>query len=154
MARSVVALGGFIALQMVGICYNNVMLEKILEKWIDFAAADLDVAKRLFKSPKPTSWTYLLALWHCHQCIEKMLKMLAIKQGKELLKIHDLSRLVELANITFTSEMKQFINQLNKFYIRSRYPDLIYSPLPKTEKKFVEEFIKKTNQFFIWLKKQ
>jgi len=34
------------------------------------------------------------------------------------------------------------------------YNNVMYSPLPKADKRFVEEFIKKTNQFFIWLKKQ
>ena len=130
------------------------MSEKILEKWVQFALADLDVAKRLFKSPKPTSWTYLLALWHCHQCVEKMLKMVIIKQEKDLLKIHDLPRLAELANIDLAPEMNKFVNQLNKFYLHSRYPDLIYSPLPKVAKQFVEEFLDKTNQIFVWLKKQ
>ena len=130
------------------------MSKKILEKWIDFASADLDAAKRLFKSPKPTSWTYLLTLWHCHQCIEKMLKMLAIKQGKELLKIHDLPKLSKVANLKLTKEFDLFLKDLNEFYLGSRYPDILYKPYPKTSKALTLEYFSLTKKLTLWLKKQ
>lgn len=129
-------------------------MENILKKWIDYAQADLDAAQRLFQSPKPTDWTYLLVLWHCHQTIEKMLKMLIIKKGKELLKIHDLPRLAKLSEIKISEEEKQFLEDLNEFYLRPRYPDLLYKPLPKLDKKFTEIYLKRTKNFFLWLKKQ
>jgi len=129
-------------------------MEKILKKWIDFAKADLDAANRLFKSPKPNFWTYLLILWHCHQVIEKTLKMLIIKKEKELLKIHDLAKLAKLSEIKLSDEQKQIIEDLNEFYLRPRYPDLVYKPLFKPDKKFTENYLEKTKRFFLWLKKQ
>jgi len=129
------------------------MMKNILKKWILHAQADLDVAKRLFNSPRPTSWTYLLTLWHCHQTIEKMLKMIMIKKGKELLKIHDLPRLAELSEIKLSKDDLKFIKRLNKYYLKSRYPDLIYEPLPKPNKKFTQEYLKKTESLFLWLQK-
>lgn len=93
-------------------------MKEILKKWILFAEADLDVAKRLFKSPKPTQWTFLLILWHCHQVIEKGLKMIIIKQGKEITKTHDLERLSEITEIKFSSDDFIFIKSLNKYYLR------------------------------------
>jgi len=128
-------------------------MKNILKKWILHAQADLDVAKRLFNSPRPTSWTYLLTLWHCHQTIEKMLKMIMIKKGKELLKIHDLPRLAELSEIKLSKDDLKFIKRLNKYYLKSRYPDLIYEPLPKPNKKFTQEYLKKTESLFLWLQK-
>ena len=62
------------------------MEKELLKKWILYAKADLDAARRLFESPKPNNWTYLLVLFHCQQAIEKMLKMLMLKNGKELLR--------------------------------------------------------------------
>ncbi|MBU3924916.1 MAG: HEPN domain-containing protein [Patescibacteria group bacterium] len=129
-------------------------MKEILKKWILFAEADLDAAKRLFKSPKPTQWTYLLILWHCHQTIEKGLKMAIIKRKKELIKIHDLQRLVETTEINFSPGDFVFIKNLNKYYFPPRYPDIIYGPLPKPDKNFINDYLEKTDKLFIWLQKQ
>lgn len=127
-------------------------MKKILEKWLNYAQADLDAAKRLFNSPRPTSWTYLLVLWHCHQTVEKMLKRIIIKKGKELLKIHDLARLAKLSKIELSEKEKEFLEDLNEFYLRPRYPDLFYKALPKPGKKFTQAYLEKTNKFCLWLK--
>lgn len=129
-------------------------MKEILKKWILFAEADLDAAKRLFQSPKPTQWTYLLILWHCHQAVEKGLKMVVVKKEKELLKIHDLLRLAKIAEIILSEEQKRFLENLNEFYIRPRYPDMLYPPLPHPNKKLTENYLSKTEKLFIWLQKQ
>jgi len=126
---------------------------KILEQWTDYAKADLDAAKRLLHSKKPTRWTYLLALWHCHQAIEKILKMVIIKKDKELLKIHDLMRLAELTEIEFSEQEFNFLQRLNKYYLRSRYPDLIYDSLSNPDKKFTKDFFEMAKKIFLWLQK-
>ncbi|MBI4652739.1 HEPN domain-containing protein [Candidatus Kuenenbacteria bacterium] len=129
------------------------MNKEILKKWILFAEADLDAAQRLFKSPHPSQWTYLLILWHCHQTIEKALKMIMIKKEKEIFKIHDLLRLIELSEIKFSKEDFKFIKKLNKYYLKSRYPDLIYKPLSNPDKKITKNYLEKTIDLFLWLKK-
>lgn len=129
-------------------------MKEILKKWEIFAKADLDVAQRLFDSPKPTHRTYLLVLWHCHQAIEKMLKRIIIAKEKELLKIHDLLKLVNLSEIDLSEEKKEFLKDLNEFYLRSRYPDLLYKPLPQPNKKFTQKYFNFTKKMFLWLKKQ
>ena len=80
--------------------------------------------------------------------------MLMIKSGKELLRIHDLPRLAELAEIKLSENDFNFIKKLSKYYLRSRYPDLIYEPLPKLDGKFTEDYLEKTKKLFLWLKKQ
>ena len=130
------------------------MSKEILKKWFAFAQADLDAAKRLFQSPKPTSWTYLLTLWHCHQTIEKGLKMVIISKGKELLKIHDLPRLSKLAELKLSEKDKTFLEDLNEFYLRPRYPDLLYKPFPKLKRKSTQNYLEKTKKFLLWLQKQ
>ena len=130
------------------------MSKQILKNWILFAKSDLDAAKRLFDSSKPTQWTYLLTLYHCQQAIEKILKMLIIKKGKELLKIHDLLRLIELSEIKLSENDFELVKKLNKFYLKSRYPDIIYKPLPKSNKEQTKKYLQKTEKLFLWLKKQ
>lgn len=128
--------------------------KKILEQWILYAKADLDAAKRLLDSEKPTRWTYLLALWHCHQTIEKGLKMIIIKKEKELLKIHDLQRLSQVAELKLTEEQRLLIADLNGYYLRSRYPDMQYAPLPDPTKKQAELLLNKTEIFFLWMQER
>ena len=129
-------------------------MKEILKKWTLYARSDLDAAKRLFNSPHPTNWTYLLVLWHCHQTIEKMLKMLIIRRDKELLKIHDLPRLVELAETELSEDDYDLIKKVNKYYLKSRYPDIIYKPLQKPNKNITKKYLEKTEKLFLWLKKQ
>lgn len=128
--------------------------EQILKQWIDYANADLDAAQRLLKSARPSRWTYLLTLWHCQQTIEKGLKMIIIKKNKELLKIHDLQRLAEITAIELCEDDIKLIKRLNKYYLRSRYPDLIYEPLPNPDEKFTKDLFNKTERLFLWLLKQ
>lgn len=132
-------------------------MKEILKKWEIYAKADLDAGQRLFNSPKPTRWTYLLVLWHCHQTIEKMLKRIIIAKGKELLKIHDLLKLTNLSEIDLTDlseEKKHFLEDLNEFYLRSRYPDLLCKPLSQPNKEFTQKYFNLTKKMFLWLKKQ
>ena len=130
------------------------MNKEILKQWIIYAESDLDAAKRLFSSPRPTDRTYLLALWHCQQAIEKALKMVIMKKGKELLKIHDLPRLSELAEIELPANDIELVKKLNKYYLKSRYPDIMYKPLPKPNKNITKEYLERTKKLFLWLKKQ
>lgn len=126
----------------------------ISKSWIQFALSDLDAAKRLFQSPRPTRWTYLLVLWHCHQATEKTLKAVLLEKGKDLLKIHDLPRLAQLAEIPLSTQDKTFLEDMNAFYLRSRYPDLLQPPLSDPMRKTATAYLEKTKQFLLWLQKQ
>lgn len=126
----------------------------ILKQWIQYAHADFDAAERLFHTPRPTRWTYLFVLWHCHQTIEKGLKMVIIKREKELLKIHDLPRLAELAELPLTKKEQTFLEDMNAFYLRSRYPDLRQPPLPDPTKMTTTIYLEKTKKFLLWLEQQ
>lgn len=130
------------------------MINTIFQKWISFAEADLDADRRLIESPRPSRWIYLLALWHCHQTIEKALKAILAKQEKEILKIHDLPHLSQLVGLELSDEQKSLLEELNTFYLRSRYPDIMYSPLPDPNKTFTKKLFSETRKLFLWLKKQ
>lgn len=129
-------------------------MSPISKQWILYATSDLDAAQRLFSSPRPTQWTYLLVLWHCHQAIEKILKAIIVGQGKDLLKIHDLPRLAQLTGISFFKKHLQLTDRLNKFYLRSRYPDLISAPLSHPEKNETSTMLQETEKLFLWLQQQ
>ena len=135
--------------------YNEIMNKELLKKWILFAKSDLDATQRLFESPRPNSWTYLLILWHCHQAIEKILKMVIVKKNKELFRINDLPRLLKYSEIkNISEEHLDFIFNLNSFYLRPRYPDMNYDPFPKLNRKSTEKYLRLTKELFLWIKKQ
>lgn len=76
------------------------------------------------------------------------------KQEKEILKIHDLPHLSQLVGIELSQTQKSLLEELNTFYLRSRYPDIMYAPLPDPNKTFTKKLFSDTKKLFLWLKKQ
>lgn len=129
-------------------------MSPISKQWILYANSDLDAAHRLFQSPKPTRWTYLLVLWHCQQAIEKTMKGYIAGQGREVLRIHDLTRLAQLTGLSFTEANMGLFEDLNASYLRSRYPDLPQPPLPNPNRKAAASYLKKSDNICLWLQQQ
>jgi HEPN domain-containing protein len=77
-----------------------------------------------------------------------MLKRIIIAKGKELLKIHDLPRLAKLGELKLSEKEKEFFKDLNEFYLRPRYPDLLYKPLPQPDKNFTKKYFYLTKKIF------
>jgi HEPN domain-containing protein len=128
---------------------------KMTASWLEYARADLDAAMRLLNSPQPNNWTFLLVSWHCHQGIEKMLKRIIVSQEKELIKAHDVVRLYELSGLELKNNKQiDLLKQLNQYYSQTRYPDLIYEPLPKLTEQEIQDLFNQTKELFLWLEKQ
>lgn len=127
-------------------------IKNILSKWMDFANEDLTGASELLKVKR-----YLLALFHCHQAIEKLLKAVYIsKISKDYPYVHDLPRLYrELdGRIELKKEFLTLCEKLNPFYIKARYPtykEKISSMITPTNA--VDLFLK-TEEFYKWLEKE
>jgi len=130
------------------------MKEDKIKKWMPYIEADLSMAEIGLKNRKSNMWTYLSVIWHCHQVVEKSLKMYIISQGQELLPVHDLPRLLKYTELKVTCTQQDFIYSINKHYITPRYPDL---PLKKdynlANKKLATNYFKESKEFFIWIKK-
>lgn len=98
-------------------------MDVITKKWFDYAKADLEAAEILMKHPK-SSWSYQLAVLHCHQAIEKLLKTVIVSKGKEVYKIHDIVKLAETSKLELPPESQEYLKELNVHYQPSRYPDI------------------------------
>lgn len=89
------------------------------ESWLKIARDDLTAAKALVKIELFSQATY-----HCQQSAEKALKAyLAFKQ-QEIIKTHDLIKLVELC-MKFDKSFAKMVpaaENLNSFSARFRYP--------------------------------
>lgn len=89
------------------------------EKWLQIAKEDLMAAKTLLKSELFSAVTY-----HCQQSAEKALKGYLAFKKHEILKSHDLNKLVGLCkkfDITF-DQIYDSADLLNPYATRFRYP--------------------------------
>ncbi len=127
-------------------------LSEITKKWMDFVQADLEAAEVLFEHPKSDrSWQ--MVVFHCHEAVEKLLKAILVHQGKEVKKIHDLTRLLELVGIELPEVHATFIEELNPCYPGQRYPDLpVHDPVRRYDRLVAEYYLQKTKAFLIWIK--
>lgn len=121
------------------------------KRWLPYVKADMEVAHVLISQKKKTRWTNVLILWHCQQAIEKLLKAVIVEKEKELLKIHNLRRLREIGEVELPDEYFNLIIVLNKYYLQSRYPDLIYKALPNPTNILTQKLFQQTNSLHLWL---
>ena len=129
-------------------------MDVITKKWFGYAKAYLEAAEILMKHPK-SSWSYQLAVLHCHQAIEKLLKTVIVKNGNEPKKIHNLLALVEHSKIDMPEEMLHYIEELNPYYQPSRYPDIPFKGMVlKFDKLTALYHLKKTKELFQWVTKE
>ena len=89
------------------------------EKWLKIADEDLRSAKVLLKIEIFSTATY-----HCHQAAEKALKGYLAFKMQEILKTHDLIKLVGLCSKLDTKFEKLYdtVEELNPFATKFRYP--------------------------------
>lgn len=126
------------------------------EKWVEFARADLIAAQLQFTHGEQRGHAYQIAVFHCHQAIEKMIKASLNEQGKEVIRTHDLVRLLELSALPAPAPIAEFIDRLNPHYLPPRYPDLPFQPLFTFtyNRENTEQIINQTNETLLWLEKQ
>jgi HEPN domain-containing protein len=89
------------------------------EKWSQLAKDDLMVAKALINLEFFSSVTY-----HCQQSAEKALKAYLVFKKHEILKSHDLNKLVGLCekiDVTF-EQLYDSADHLSPYATRFRYP--------------------------------
>ena len=84
-------------------------MDNIVAHWVEWAEYDLGTAKVMLDTGR-----YLYVGYMCQQATEKLLKAIIAQQNKENLPIHNLSRLVEAAEIKnhLNSEQFNFLAEL------------------------------------------
>jgi HEPN domain-containing protein len=126
--------------------------QKILDMWEKNAFNDLKASKILVKNNQ-----LLLSMFHLQQAVEKYIKMyFIIVKNEQPPFVHHLMRLAELSGLT--SKMgeahKDLMNELNGFYIHSRYPNVLVDLESKLDIKSVSDFIVNVEVFLEWLKQE
>lgn len=139
-----------------GVAVSLFIMKIAVKKWLEYAKADLEAAEVLTKHPK-SKYSYQLAVLHCHQAIEKILKTVIVLNKEEIYKIHDLVRLSELSDLKLPQEFQVYIKEINVHYQPSRYPDISYqgkSLKYDYNKENAVYNLKKTQKLFLWIEKK
>jgi HEPN domain-containing protein len=104
-------------------------IAKQIAFWRDSAKEDWDVARQLVDNGRTRH-----GLFFAHLAIEKILKAIICKYSQDLApRLHNLSRLAELAALTLDTGKMEVLAEMNAFHIEGRYPESLTKPPTKEE---------------------
>lgn len=113
---------------------------KKFSEWFNQSDYDFKTAEALFDTRR-----YIYSAFMCHLCIEKALKGLYTKELNEIPpKIHNLLYLIKKIDIVFPAELKEFITELNRVSIPTRYPEKLSTLLKDFNRKKVALILRNT----------
>lgn len=95
------------------------------DRWLEFARQDLQMAELALDEG-----IYNQVCFHSHQCVEKCLKAELANQGKTPPRIHSIVDLLGLFPTDYLGDMREDLEQIDIYYIPTRYPDALPGSLP------------------------
>ena len=114
--------------------------------WRDGAVEDLETADILFEKRKLRQ-----CLFFVHLALEKALKAIVVDRTQDHSpKIHNLDRLVQLAEIAISEEKLADLTLFNRYCMQGRYPDLAPTRITLEE---AEQRLAQGKEFLEWLLK-
>ncbi len=121
-----------------------------IDYWLKSAAHDLEVAETLFQSKK-----YDWCLFISHLVLEKTLKAFYVRDNNDNAPLsHNLVRLVEQTKLNCSESQLQFLADVNRFNIESRYPDIKFQFQKLCTAEFTAEQFSKIKEMYQWLLSQ
>ncbi len=94
------------------------MALKAAKRWVDYAEEDLKLAKVGLREG-----CFRGACLHAHQCVEKLFKALLALVDREIVKTHNLLKLLRIVSSWLVLDVdKKEIEFLNSIYVDARYP--------------------------------
>ena len=110
--------------------------KRIIEYWQKTAEHDYEVMLYLFKGKK-----YSESLFFGHIVLEKILKGLVVQETKkQALYTHDLIQLKEIAKLELSQDEIKFLNKVNEFNIRARYPEYKLQFYKQCNRKYTKNY--------------
>jgi HEPN domain-containing protein len=114
-------------------------IEKRIRYWQKSSEHDYETMLGLFSIKR-----YSDCLFFGHIVIEKILKAIYVKnQGEDAPYIHDLSRIAKMSSLVITEDEINFLDLINDFNIRTRYPDFKLDFYKKCTLAFTKKHIDK-----------
>jgi HEPN domain-containing protein len=126
------------------------MSQKTINNWLSLAEYDLNTADAMFQTKR-----YLYVAFMCQQAIEKLLKAAYVKARSSTPPYtHNLLRLLQ--SVPWVIEMQstdlmQVLEELNSYYIESRYSEDIQGLSTILTEKRAEQVLKSTKELYRWI---
>jgi HEPN domain-containing protein len=122
--------------------------EEHISYWAKQVDEDFDCANVLYQANH-----FAQSLFWAHLALEKLTKALWVKknEGNTPPFVHNLLRLITQTNEYFSDEQLQFINEMNTFQIKGRYPDYAESLEKTITKEICEEYLSETKKMILCL---
>ncbi|MEI6378871.1 MAG: HEPN domain-containing protein [Candidatus Falkowbacteria bacterium] len=116
---------------------NDSKIAELIEYWLTTAKHDYGTMLYLYKGKK-----YADSLFFGHIVLEKVLKSLAVAATKsEASKSHDLVYLAKMTTLSFTDQELEYFKIVNRFNMRSRYPDIKLNFYKQTNEQYTSEHV-------------
>ncbi len=124
--------------------------EDIVNKWLDIAAKDLEVAE---SNHNNHYWLYSAFL--CHQALEKTLKAYYVATHDDDPPFtHSHTRLLSRCELTdeLTDEQLRFVTLIEPMYIEARYPEQKLDAAKMLNEEASEYLLQSTKTLTQWIK--
>ena len=122
-------------------------LDKHIAYWRQSGEEDWEVACRLVEQDRVRH-----GLFFAHLALEKILKAHVCRTTRQVPpKIHNLARLLELAELQMTEKRRDVLADINEFCLEGRYPG---ETLPPPNRSVVESLMARAKDVFAWLTQQ
>ncbi|MBI5740627.1 MAG: HEPN domain-containing protein [Nitrospirae bacterium] len=123
---------------------------KLAEEWFAQAGYDFKTAEAMFNARR-----YIYTVFMCHLSIEKALKgLLTQRLNNTPPKVHNLIYLIERTGITPPENLMEFVIQLNKVSVPTRYPEELKVLIKDYSRQRTNDILKSTGRLLRWLKKE
>ena len=116
--------------------------------WIERVTYDIDTAKAMLQTRR---WIY--AVFMCQQSLEKCFKALLAYQEKEIVPIHNLRRLAEMASVIkdLNDSTLMKLDFLSNYYINARYKEDLQQLSKGITETTAGDFIQFSEEMITWL---
>jgi HEPN domain-containing protein len=117
-------------------------------KWLDRVAYDMDTTKAMLQTGR-----LVYAIFMCQQSLEKCFKALLAYGEKEIVPIHNLRRLAEIANVIQELDEAALmkLDFLSSYYVNARYKEDLQQLSKGITETVVRDFIQFSEGLIAWL---
>jgi HEPN domain-containing protein len=122
--------------------------QKTSKMWLDRVSYDIDTAKAMLQTGR-----LIYAIFMCQQSLEKCFKALLAYQHREIIPIHNLRRLAELAEVIHEMDEPTLVKLdfLSSYYINARYKEDLEQLSRGITESVAGDFIRFSEGVIAWL---
>jgi HEPN domain-containing protein len=122
--------------------------EKTSKMWLDRVAYDIDTAKAMLQTGR-----LIYAIFMCQQSLEKCFKALLAYKEREIIPIHNLRRLAELAEVIHEMDEPTLekLDFFSSYYINARYKEDLQQLSRGITESVARDFVQFSEGVIAWL---